>query len=198
MRTNPTSVTLFYRKASTAFLACWLVATGVTAQADTPRVTCTGGADETGRHYTWVVVNNHDAPLVGCVFPHYNAAGFTPPDGWEVDISHMFPPGGKTGTCTGHARNTADGMAPGASGTFVMRVGGPVAAPQGTATVTFTFADGTKTMVEAEVPVPESLGAKNMPLIGLCVVVLIFLIIRHLRKGQTPQIAESDDPDGET
>jgi hypothetical protein len=145
-----------------------------------PGVTITGGSDESGQKYVWVVTNEHDSPIEHVEFPHYLADLFTTPPGWSAELTNPLGKAGKGGLLIADAADQAAAILPGGSAEFGLRIG-PAGTPRGDGEVLIRFADGLEVRVPAEVPVQERLGNRNISLIGLAIIFGCFLLIRAWR-----------------
>lgn len=170
-----------------------------------PQATITGGADPAGYSYTWTVTNKHTSPIVHVEFPHYHGALFFAPEDWSVECTFLVNVGveDRPGVCTarnvlfaeapaGFARNnTALGSKPGsARDTLDFRMQVLLRGTRrGQGQVLVRFADGSEVYVAGvELPQREAVGDKYVPLIGLGLIFLIWVIARSRSraKRQTP------------
>lgn len=146
-----------------------------------PNVAISGGADDSGKKYSWTIKNEHDSPIIFVEIPQYKAALRFPPDGWESKLTNPRGLGGRTGFFTSQAGTAADGIAPGASATFRLTVSAS-GTPRGKGEVLIRFADKTETRVRTAVPIKEALADRNVSLIGLGLIFAVFLVIRVARR----------------
>jgi hypothetical protein len=163
-----------------------------TARAETPQVTIEGGPDATGQSYEWTVTNNHASGIVRLEFPHYRANLFFAPNGWKTECTNLEAIGVRdpTGVCTASIEDSMGGNAESRSATFRMQIGGR-GAKRGPGAVVVRFADGvTQTIVGVPVPTAEQLGDRNVPLIGLGTVFIIFVVARAAKRRRA-RAAES-------
>lgn len=178
-----------------ATIVATMLGSGVSlAAGEQPKVTITGGADDTAHNYLWIVTNHYTSPIVFIKIPHYHADMFNTPPGWTQHNTYIAKVGGedRPGVCTASA--PADqGIAPGQSIEFGMRIGG-IGAKVGTGDVKIRFADGTETTVSGVV-VSEvfPLDMKFVPLIGLAVIFVLVIVIRELRSRRSAAARPADD-----
>ncbi len=170
-----------------------------------PPVTITGGADPTGYTYTWTVINKHTSPIVHVEFPHYHGAMFFAPEGWSVECTFLVNAGveDRPGVCTardvlfaeapaGLARNNAAlrNRLGSAKGSFDFRMQVVLTGTRrGQGKVLIGFADGSEVHVAGvELPQREYVGDKYVPLIGLGLIFVVWVIARSWgrAKRQTP------------
>ena len=176
---------------------------GMAAANEGRRVTIVGGADATGHRYTWTITNEDTSPIVYVEFPHYRANLFFSPHGWSTDESTFLVNVGveeRPGLCIARAASTADGIAPGQSATFSTQIAA-AGAQRRRGNVQVQFADGTKTIVSGvELPQRETLGDEFIPLIGLGVIFVGWMVVQVIRSrrrasdvtsGTTPTTTES-------
>lgn len=159
-----------------------------------PLVTISGGSDPSAHNYAWTVTNRHTSPIVHVEFPHYHADTFFAPEGWSKQSTFLLGVGvaDKPGLCTATAKSPSDGIAPGRSAEFGMRIGGE-GAPRGSGTVQIRFADGSDTTVNnVELPERATAGTRYMPLIGLAAIFAIWIAIKA-RRSRRAAPAESGD-----
>lgn len=158
---------------------------GVCSSADAaPRVTINGGADASGRVYTWTVANDHSSPVVFVEFPHYHAVLFFAPPGWTTDSTYLINVGveDRPGRCRASADSPAAGIVRGGSSEFRMQVSS-AGTQRGRGTVRVRFVDGGEAEIaDVELPVPVSRTDKFLPLIGLGVIVVAFGVRAAFRK----------------
>lgn len=176
---NLTAVTI---RLAYAWAALVLAAT--TARAEGPQVTIEGGPDATSQLYVWTVTNNYRSAIVHIEFPHYRANLFTAPGGWKIECTNLEAIGVRdpTGACTASIEDSRSGNAESRSATFRMQIGGR-GAKRGLGAVVVRFADGvTHTIAGVSVPTAELPGDRNIPLIGLGMVFMIFLVARAARR----------------
>ena len=156
-------------------------------------VSITGGPDASGHNYTWIVTNHHDAAITAVAFPHYRADTFTPPAGWTFDITHVLGRGAKEGLCAGKVDSPGAAIYPGKSAEFYLRVA-PKGAKRGIRQARVTFKDGREVLVQVETSVREPFLERNMTVVGLGVMFVLFLVGARLRrKPVTDTPAESDN-----
>jgi hypothetical protein len=154
-----------------------------TARAGMPQVTIEGGPDATGQSYVWTVTNNHASAIVHIEFPHYRANLFFAPNGWTTECTNLEAVGVRdpTGVCSASIEDSMGGHAESRSTTFRMQIGGR-GAKRGLGAVVVRFADGvTQTIAGVPVPTAEQLGDRNVPLIGLSTMFIIFVVARAAR-----------------
>ncbi len=149
--------------------------------------TITGGADASGKTYTWQIANTGASRMVEARFPHYRATLFFPPVGWSSDCTGLVRPGFKeeSGVCSARATDPGDGIAPGRSASFSMQVTA-AGTKRGPAEAVIRFADGSESVVKGvELPLREGIGDKYVSLIALGAAFIIFVAVRTLRKRRT-------------
>ena len=154
------------------------------AEAVGPPVTIEGGADATGNNYAWTVTNNGKVPIVFIEFPHFGADGFTAPDGWEVHCTNLLNLGVRNpeGVCQATAKTPSDGIAPGRSASFHMRVSaqGAHSAP---GQVKLRLEDGTELVAQnISLPQRESFGDQYISFIGLAIIFVVFVVATAVRR----------------
>ncbi len=154
------------------------------ARADDGRpVTVAGGADASGHVYAWTVTNRHTSPITRVEFPHYRATLFFAPTGWSTDCTFLVNVGveDSPGACVASAPAPTDGIQPGRSAEFRMQCSAR-GASRGIGVITVRFADDTRREVAGvELPRPEGVGDKYVPLIGLAAIAGIFALIAAIR-----------------
>lgn len=153
-------------------------------------VTITGGADVTGQNYTWTVTHDHSSPIVSIEFPHYMADWFGTPEGWTQELTGFLAAKGESGVCRAESD---EGLPAGVRGVFRLRVG-PRGTPRGEGDVVVLFADGTRELVRAEVPVRESFLAQHTALVGLGVIFGLLLLIHWLRRRRKELATPAEEP----
>lgn len=165
----------------------WSAAVSVVAAADEApqhRVEITGGRDESGQFYRWVVRNLSDSPIVFVEFPHYRADTFFAPEEWRKEITNrMGDPKatGPSGVCRASTDDPRAGITRGRSAEFGIRLarGG---ADYGKGTVVVRFLDGVEVkLTDVETPRPPSLVDRLAVPGGLAVILLIILAMQRLR-----------------
>lgn len=163
-------------------LAMLLLAAEATASME---VTITGGADITGQTYTWVVTNGSASPVVAVRIPQYRGSWHRVPDGWSGEVEHPRGEAGLAGTFIATADNQSAGIMTGASAEFQL---GIVAegTPQGFEEVEIEFADGTVALVRAEVPIKEPVTDRNISLLGLGGIFILYLLVRAFKRREQP------------
>lgn len=172
----------------TAALAVWLVTTPPAPASGSPKVGIAGGADASGHNYRWTITNNHSSPIVSVEFPHYHADLFFAPEGWGTETTALVNVGYKDapGECIATVDSPAKGIANGRSQAFGMRIA-PLPTRRGGGTVIVRFADGSSARVDSvELPRPERIGDKYLPLIGLGMIFLVWVVFRAVRGRGSP------------
>lgn len=148
------------------------------------RASISGGADASGVTYRWTVTHEHTSPIVYVEFPHYHASLFFAPAGWTQRSTFLVNVGvaDRPGVCTARAESAFSGIVRGRSGDFGMQVTA-AGTRRGRGNVIVRFADGTESVVaDVELPVPETVGSKYLPLVGLSVIAIVALGVRALRQ----------------
>lgn len=164
--------------------------TRVRADDGTP-VTVAGGADASRHMYTWTVTNRHTSPITRVEFPHYRATLFFAPTGWSTDCTFLVNVGveDSPGACVAGAPAPSDGIQPGRSAEFRMQCSAR-GASRGIGVITIRFADGIEREVAGvELPQPEGIGDKFVPLIGLAAIAGIFALIAAIRNRRAKHSA---------
>lgn len=168
---------------------CFAVALPVVALGQTPRVSITGGADLSGKTYSWVVTNEHRSPIVSVEFPHYHGSLFFAPDGWDTVCSYLVNVGvaDVSGSCKASVDVAKDGVRQGQRQTFRLRMDAR-GARRGRGDVRVRFADATEMVVAGvEVPQLEERAEKYMPLFGLVAMLMVVVLVRRRRAhSKTP------------
>ena len=162
---------------------CFGVAVPVLAFAQAPRVSITGGADLSGKSYSWVVTNAHRSPIVSIEFPHYHGSLFFAPDGWDTVCSYLVNVGvaDVPGSCKASVEVAKDGIRLGQRQTFRLRMDAR-GARRGRGDVRVRFADATEIVVAGvQVPQPEDRAEKYMPLFGLVPMLIVVVLVRRRR-----------------
>ena len=162
----------------------WLVPALGVAAGPPVAVTITGGSDAIGQQYRWVVTNDDPSPIVAVEFPHFRAGLFVGPDGWTSDCTGLVGVGAKDegGVCSARSSLGQGGIARGHSAAFRMQISAK-GAQRSAGAVGIQFADGRKASVlGVELPHPESVGDKLIPLVGLGAVGVIWIVLQALRK----------------
>lgn len=170
------------------FVASVLLLLGVStasarASEDSP-VAVVGGADASGQLYTWTVTNRHTSKVVRVEFPHYRAVLFFAPERWSTDCTFLVNVGveDSPGVCVAAAPTEAEGIPPGRSAEFRMQCSA-AGARRGAGTVSVRFADETRSEVSGvELPCPEGVGDKYVPLIGLGAIAVILTFVSLVRR----------------
>lgn len=153
-----------------------------------------GGADASGQVYTWSVVNQHSAPLVGVSFPHYHGGVFAAPEGWDTSESTYLVGVGvedRPGVCIARASSASDGIAAGQSAEFRLQLA-PGGARRAPGEVSIQFADGSSTIIGGvELSHAEPLGDQYVTLIGLGVIFVAWLAFRSVRARRERMSADA-------
>ncbi len=175
-------------------VAAWLVLLHSTALAADPKVTITGGAEDVGHHYSWVVTNQHWSPIVRVEFPHYRAYLFHIPEGWSAETTNLVHVGTKDepGVCVAVAPSTVEGIARRQSAEFGMQVGDLRAKPR-PGIVVVHFADGSEVRVDGvAMPTRVGVGDDHVPLIGLGLIFVVWLLLAAVRRRsrKTPRAGD--------
>jgi hypothetical protein len=165
----------------------WSAAVSVPAAAGEAlkhRVEITGGRDETGQFYRWVVRNLSDSPIVFVEFPHYRADTFFAPEEWRKEfINRVGDPNatGPGGVCRASTDDPRVAITRGRAAEFGMRLarGG---ANRGRGTVVVRFLDGAEVkLAGVELPGPPSIVDRLAVPGGLAVILLILWAMQRLR-----------------
>ena len=175
----------------------WL--SSAAARAEEAPVTISGGVQEDGLKYEWVVTNRANSPVVRVEFPHYQARLFSAPPGWKSECTFLVnvkvPK--KPGTCKAWVESPRDGIARGSTATFGASVTQLESRP-GRGVVKIVLADGTVLNIpNVEVPSPPSLVDRWGGLITFAVLgALLVLITVRRRRRQPPQAQAAEGPAG--
>lgn len=179
--------------------------TSATTAAAPPPVTITGGADPAGYIYTWTVTSKRTSPIVHVEFPHYHGTLFFAPEDWFVECTFLVNVGveDRPGVCTARNKLFAEAPARPARNDVAPR-SRPVSGKgnldfrmqvvlkgtrRGQGKVLVRFADGSEVYVAGvELPQRETAGDKYVPLIGLGLIFVVWVIARSWgrAKRQTP------------
>lgn len=146
-------------------------------------VTVEGGPDGLGSSYQWTITNDYTSPITKVEIPHYRASLFFAPKGWNSSCTNLVAVGAKDepGSCTSTAESPASGIAPGRSLSFSLQVASGTV-KRGSGTVTVEFADSSRQQVaNVLVPVPESIMARYVPLIGLGAILFFLVVVETIR-----------------
>ncbi len=173
------------RKIPRSFLFLLVVcgtASPAPAQPPRPLVTIEGSVDASGKNYTWKVTNRYRSPIVHLEFPHYGAALFFGPDGWNTDCTNLMHVARGDGICTTSVDRSQEGIAKGRVAEIRMQVPARDAKSL-PGSVKVCFADGTETEVSGVLLAQrESLGDRYVPLIGLGAIFIVFLLVSAKRR----------------
>ncbi len=153
-------------------------------------VSVEGGPDGLGNAYHWTVSNNHTSLIVRVEIPHYRGSLFFAPKGWTSSCTNLVAVGARdaTGVCTATATATGDGIAPGRSATFNLQLASG-SVKRGSGEVVIGFADATThKMSGVLVPVPETLGDRYIPLIGLGTILAAFVVIQVFKSRKNRRL----------
>jgi hypothetical protein len=164
-----------------------------------PAVSIEGGPSEDGHQYTWTVRNDGAKAITSVEFPHYNGDLPNEVRHWQLEMTEQVGAGGggRVGVLVYKAKPPYRGLPAGQSETFGLRVA-PAGAVSKAATVTVRFADGTVVPVSGVLcPMPEPWVRRNIPLIGLAACLVLFILIRQLRRRPTRAGASDEGPPGE-
>ncbi|NOS99311.1 MAG: hypothetical protein HOP29_01635 [Phycisphaerales bacterium] len=148
-----------------------------------PRVTIVGGADATGHSFDWTVDHDHSSPMVSIEFPNHRADLFIAPFEWSGTAKDVDANGRDRGVSVGEANGAGGWIYRGTPARFQMRISpyaGLLGVRPGPGAVRIRFADGLEIEISAEVPVRESWLARQTPLVGAVLVILI-VVIRRVR-----------------
>lgn len=147
------------------------------------KVEISGGADASGHQYTWKITNRSQVPIVAVDIPHYRATLFFPPDGWTQDCTFLVNVGVKSspGVCSAKAEPVQGAIRPGRSLEFKMQVGDRTV--RGGGEVVVYFQNGEQTRIGGvELPIREPSGDQMVPLIGMGVAFLVFILAGKRRR----------------
>jgi len=161
------------------------------------RVRITGGADESGQNYAWTVENLYTSPVVGLEFPHFRADTFFAPAGWSKEGTTNLVHGGerpRPGVCRASVSSPEQGLAPGQSATFGLRLAraGALRRP---GTVTVRFADHTVVAVGGvELPTAEPFSERMGMALGLGALLAILVIAEvHRRRRRAASVQKPSE-----
>lgn len=174
-----------FRKSFRLFVAIGVIAgakAGFVVAAPSP-VTIEGGPETGGNAYRWTITNNHGSPIVRVEIPQYRGSLFFPPTGWTSSCTNLVAVGAPDapGTCTATAKTEMQGIASGRSSTFGLQLASG-AVKRGFGDVVIGFADSsTQRVGGVMVPVPETLGDRYIPLIGLGTILALYVVVQLIR-----------------
>lgn len=170
-----------------ATCVCTLMLLVCRVQAASP-ASIEGGPDALGNAYQWTITNSHVSPIVRVEIPHYHANLFFAPQGWTFACTNLVGVGAtdEPGVCVATAAAPSVGIAPGRSAVFGLQLAsGSVKRGFGEAVI--GFADSaTHKFSGVMVPVPETLGDRYIPLIGLGAILAIFVAYQVARGRKLP------------
>lgn len=178
-----------------AVLLCML-ATSSAMGVDSPKATMIGGADASGRNYSWTVTNDHSSPIVFVEFPFDKVLLFLAPQGWQTDCGRQtgaaFEHSAKT--CAARTPSPASGIARGTTEDFEMRLFRS-GARRGPGTVLVRFADGSEVRVGGvELPQRKGLGDRYVALFALGAAFAVWGVVRAVRRPRTTAKTPTDEP----
>jgi hypothetical protein len=151
-------------------------------------VTITGGADTSGRNYSWTVRNERSSPIVYLEIPYKKVLMFFAPDGWQTDCGRGAGAvrERRAETCVAAAASVASGIPHGAAAEFRMRLSGS-GARRARGTVLIRFADGNEAQVDGvELPQRETIGDKYVSLFALGAIFATWAVVRAVRRRRSP------------
>ena len=151
------------------------------ALADEPQVVITGGADATGQTFRWTISNEHRVPISYVEIPHYGAVSVEAPNGWNGDLTARGGEGGRRGKLMAKAEFPWARIPQGGAAVFSMHLPGAGRA-RGVRDALVRFQDGTEILVSLEVPLKETVGQRNVPLIALGAIFGLYVIVQALRR----------------
>lgn len=160
------------------------------------RAHISGGADTSPNVYAWTVTNTHRALLVQVEFPNYRGALFFAPDGWTAECTSLADTSQDhtPGVCTARASPVGNGIASGRSATFRMQVA-PAGAQRQRGRVLVRFADGAEeSIADVEVPGIEHASDRHVPLLGLSIIFVLWLVARAFRRRRAHRTAADTEP----
>jgi hypothetical protein len=148
-------------------------------------VEISGGRNDDGSFYTWVVHNHSDSPICYVEFPHYHADLWIVPEGWKKEATNLAGvPGPKAAESVARTwkEDPELGIPPGGSARFRLRTGRREIY-RGRGTVTVRLANGTELKIkDVEVPsAPSRLDLAAAP-IALGVLFVAFVIFHTARR----------------
>ncbi len=174
----------------TLLLVTWSMPLPVIAQ-----VTIEGGLNRQQRLYIWTITNNSNKPITAVRIPHYRAVIFTPPAGWEYEITNKNEIGMKMapGVITAQA-GAGSSIFPSRAKVFTLSFAPGSHTAPGTGVATITFADGTSETIDGvEVPWRVPWFRRHALLIGFGAMFAVFLFVQVLR-GRRKQGSGSGQP----
>ncbi len=162
---------------------CWLPAAAADGQS---LVTIEGGArSDNPQFYHWEVTNHHSSPIIYIEFPQYHGDTFNPPAGWSQDWKNQRKlKGGEDapGWVRTSVEQAGDGIAPGRSAAFEMRISREGALPR-TGVVTVRFADDTESLIAGvELPSAKSFLEQNIMAMAMAAIFLVALLLHSKRR----------------
>lgn len=156
------------------------------------KVVIVGGRDGSGQNFSWTVRNQASSPIVWIEFPHYHADLFTPPAGWKQECTNLNVIGSddKPGVCRGISESASEGIPPGSSAQFSMRLSRS-SANKGSGTVQVKFADGTTASVSGvAVPIAPSVWDHLLPPLAMGAIFVAAIVI-HRKSRKSPGSAST-------
>ena len=148
------------------------------------QVTIEGGLNRQQRLYIWTITNNSNKPITAVRIPHYRAVIFTPPAGWDYEITNKNEIGMKMapGVITAKA-GAGSSIFPSRAKVFTLSFAPGSHTAPGTGVATITFADGTtETLPNVEIPWRIPWTRRYTLLIGFGTMFVIFLLVQALRR----------------
>lgn len=181
-----------FRKLSRTFIAIGVIA-GAKANivlAAPAAVSIEGGPETASNAYRWTITNNHGSPIVRVELPQYRGSLFFPPTGWTSSCTNLVAVGAPDapGTCTAIAKSESQGIALGRSSSFGLQLASG-SVKRGFGEVVIGFADSSTHRVGGVmVPVPETLGDRYIPLIGLGTILALYVGVQITRSRKKSRL----------
>lgn len=162
---------------------------------------------EGGRHpdnsamYTWTLVNHGDKPITSFQIPHFRGMVFTPPEGWEFEMTHKVEFGSeqKPGIITARAPRGA-ALRPHHSAVFTLRIARELPNAPARRAATIGFADDTYQAIEGvEVPwrVPALRKYGLLFVLGIMFAAYLLVQVLRSRRRKLPEPGGRLGPSGE-
>jgi len=166
-------------------------------RAESPLVIITGGPDDSLHNYQWKITNHHSSRIVYLEFPHYRADLFHTPTDWNQKIDNVANIGWKDrmGSCMAQPKPPYQGLPPGATAEFGMRIAKQGALP-GKGRVTIRFEDGTEASIaDVSLPTQPEQGSSYLALIGTGAIFVLFIVLNEWRRRKRPTVATAEEED---
>lgn len=163
------------------------------AAAAEPGVSISGGVDATGQFYSWTISNGHSLSILYVEIPHYGADTAEAPEDWAGELTNRLGQGGRPGKFISAAEFPSSRIPPGGSAQFSLRLPSPSDA-KGIRDALVRFEDGSEVLVSIEVPLKETTGERNVSLIALGVIFILYVSARAVWRARKRATAGSVAP----